>query len=139
MLDYPLDTSRAAWNLVVHNVTGRYPKIKWILAHSGGFIPFVAGRLSLYYSQRLRNTTREELLQRLKAFYVEIGYTGASQLPSVLDFVPEEQVLFGSDWPFQTEGWSYVSSVLDAFPLSVKQRNDIYFANAARLFKDSLA
>ncbi|CAM6103509.1 unnamed protein product [Calypogeia fissa] len=139
VLDFLLDTSRAATNLVVRDVTGRYPKIKWILAHSGGFIPFAAGRISLLYSQMLPNTTREDVLQRLKIFNVEIGFTGASQLPSVLDFVTAEKMLFGSDWPLQIDGLSYVSSILDAFPLTDQQRDDINFGNSAALFGGSFS
>ncbi|CAM6108825.1 unnamed protein product [Calypogeia fissa] len=138
VLDFLLDTSRVATNLVVRNVTGRYPKIKWILAHSGGFIPFAAGRISLMYSQNLPNTTREDLLQRLKIFNVEISFTDASQLPSVLDFFTAEKMLLGSDSP-NADGLSFVTSSLDAFPLTVHQRDNINFGNAAALFGGSFS
>lgn len=138
ILDFLLDTSRAATNLVVRNVTGRYPKIKWLLAHSGGFLPFGAGRISLAYSQILKNTTVEDILERLKTFYVEVGYTGSSQLPSVVDFLPGERILFGSDFPSQPEGLSYVTSILDEFPLTVQRRYDINYGNAVALIGESV-
>ena len=40
--DFLLDTIRAAFLLVRNGIRARYPNIKFILSHAGGFVPPVA-------------------------------------------------------------------------------------------------
>lgn len=40
--DFLLDTTRAVVNLVMSGSMDRYPNIKFILAHGGGFVPYAA-------------------------------------------------------------------------------------------------
>jgi len=50
-IEFPFDTSRAAFNLVWTGAAERYPNIRYILSHAGGTVPFLAWRFSLldYY------------------------------------------------------------------------------------------
>jgi aminocarboxymuconate-semialdehyde decarboxylase len=41
MVGFLFDTTLAAVHLVMAGVPERYPKIKWVLAHLGGTIPFL--------------------------------------------------------------------------------------------------
>ncbi|KAG6551237.1 hypothetical protein Mapa_007163 [Marchantia paleacea] len=135
VLDFLLDTTRAATNLVVKNVTRKYPNIKYVLSHSGGFIPYASGRMSLLFSEILPNTTQEDFTRLLKTFYIDFGYVGKSTIPSALDFVPHDQIVFGSDWPAQPKGLEYVSGVVDSALKNGKLKYDINYGNAAKLFK----
>lgn len=47
LIEFLCDTTRAATNLIVSGTIERHPNISWILAHSGGFLPYIAWRLSL--------------------------------------------------------------------------------------------
>ncbi len=40
LVDYPFDTTRAAVQLVLNGTMDRYPKVRVILAHAGGFLPY---------------------------------------------------------------------------------------------------
>src|SRR5205085_9108680 len=42
--DFLLDTVRAATNLVLHGVPRRFPNLRFILAHAGGFLPYADRR-----------------------------------------------------------------------------------------------
>ena len=46
-VDFLLDTTRAAANLVRHQVPQRYPRLRFVLAHGGGFLPFASHRIAL--------------------------------------------------------------------------------------------
>ena len=50
-IEFPFDTSRAAFNLVWTGAAERYPNIRYILSHAVGTLPFLAWRFSLldYY------------------------------------------------------------------------------------------
>jgi 6-methylsalicylate decarboxylase len=47
MLDVCFDTTRTAFSLVVNGVMKRYPDIRFILAHAGGAVPYLAARVDL--------------------------------------------------------------------------------------------
>lgn len=47
MLDVCFDTTRTAFSLIVNGVTKRYPAIRFILAHAGGAVPYLAGRVAV--------------------------------------------------------------------------------------------
>jgi len=45
MIDVCFDTTRTAFSLIINGVTKRYPNIKFILAHAGGAVPYMAARV----------------------------------------------------------------------------------------------
>lgn len=47
MLDVCFDTTRTAFSLIVNGVTKKYPEIRFILAHAGGAVPYLAGRVAI--------------------------------------------------------------------------------------------
>jgi predicted TIM-barrel fold metal-dependent hydrolase len=47
LLDYPADTSRAIAKLHHSNTFARTPDVKYVFAHAGGTIPFVASRFAI--------------------------------------------------------------------------------------------
>jgi 6-methylsalicylate decarboxylase len=47
MLDVCFDTTRTAFSLIVNGVTKKYPAIRFILAHAGGAVPYMAGRVGV--------------------------------------------------------------------------------------------
>ncbi len=47
MLDVCFDTTRTAFSLIVNGVTKNYPDIRFILAHAGGAVPYMAGRVGI--------------------------------------------------------------------------------------------
>ncbi|WP_084454229.1 inositol monophosphatase family protein [Mycobacterium interjectum] len=45
--DFLLDTTRAAYLLVRNGIRRRYPHIKFILSHAGGFVPYASHRMAV--------------------------------------------------------------------------------------------
>ena len=45
--DFLLDTTRAAYLLVRNEVVAKYPDIRFVLSHAGGFLPYAADRMAL--------------------------------------------------------------------------------------------
>lgn len=50
MMDVCFDTSRTTISLIVNGVTKKYPDIRFILAHAGGTIPYIAARIDILFS-----------------------------------------------------------------------------------------
>lgn len=105
--DYLLDVTRAALNLARHGVLTRYPRIRFLLAHAGGFVPFAAGRLAAAASPRGNPIEGFRLLRR---FWFDTASSGTPYaLPSLLRFAAKGRVTYGSDFPF-APGVSSVAS-----------------------------
>jgi predicted TIM-barrel fold metal-dependent hydrolase len=98
-VDFLLDTTRAALDLVRANVVQRYPNLKIILSHAGGFVPYAARRISLTVSM-LTSRPVKDVLEDLRRFYFDTALSAPSALPSLLAFAKPGHVLFGSDWPY---------------------------------------
>lgn len=129
--DFLLDTTRAALNLGRHGVLDRYPNIRFILSHGGGFIPYAAVRLSMGASPK-----QDPLdgLRILRKFYYDTALTPSPfSMPSLLRFVPRSHVLFGSDHPYAKAQQSLIfARALSAYPTT--RHRAINRGNAERLF-----
>ncbi|MFI6742854.1 amidohydrolase family protein [Nonomuraea sp. NPDC050451] len=101
--DFLLDTTRAAFSLVKHDVPRRFPRIRFILSHAGGFVPYAAHRLAItVYGETGRDP--DQALEDFSGFYFDTALSaGPAALPSLLAFARPGHVLYGSDWPFAPE------------------------------------
>ena len=103
MMEYVFDTTRAAVNLVFSGAIERFPRIRFVLAHAGGLMPYFAWRLSVspMIDQRLEQTLRAQV-------YARLGVSGTTtrcrrpprRWPASRASAAPEQIVFGSDWPF---------------------------------------
>ncbi|MFD1658912.1 amidohydrolase family protein [Streptomyces caeni] len=134
--DFLLDTTRAAANLVLHGIPRRYPNLKIILSHAGGFLPYAAHRIT---AALVAETGRgyEEILEDLRGFWFDTALSGSpTALPSLLAFARAERVLFGTDWPFAPElAVAHFTGEYDRYPaLDAAGRHAIDRGNALPLF-----
>ena len=134
--DFLLDTVRAATNLVLHGVPRRFPNLRFILAHAGGFPPYASHRIAVVVAG-LTGCTMAEALEDLSDFYFETALSASpAALPSLLAFARPDHVLFGSDWPFvPPDPVGYFTGNLDSSPaLDPDQHLAIDRGSAAPLF-----
>jgi 6-methylsalicylate decarboxylase len=90
LLDFPFDTTRAALQMATRQVLARHPRVRVILSHAGGFVPF----------------SEEDIVRELRSFYVDTALSATpTALPSITAFFPSDHVLYGSDFPFAPESW----------------------------------
>ncbi|SHE95983.1 amidohydrolase family protein [Streptoalloteichus hindustanus] len=134
--DFLLDTTRAVVNLVRREIPSRFPRIRFVLAHAGAFVPYAAHRLALALSFE---TGREipSLLEELRSFYFDIALSGTPDtLPSLLAFARPGHVLYGSDWPLAPEpAVAYFDQQLASYEgLDPDRRREIDNGNAKLLF-----
>jgi 6-methylsalicylate decarboxylase len=106
MIEYPFDTTRAAVNLLFSGALERFSKIRFILSHAGGTLPYLAWRLSVapMIDKRLKQRSREEIFAALKAFWYDNALaSGVEAMGTLSRIATKERILFGSDWPFCSE------------------------------------
>ena len=115
MLEYPFDTTRAALNLMLTGALQRFPRIRFILAHAGGALPFLGGRIAAAALIDIRWAHLEEarVVRDLGAFYYETAQAaGAATLAAVTTLAPRDHILFGSDYPYCSE--RAIAAMVDA-------------------------
>lgn len=98
MVDFLLDSVRAAISLMRSGTMTRCPDIKVILSHAGGFLPFVAARIATRVSPTGDTEDGYELLRR---FYLDTALASSPvSLPCVTAFADPTRLTYGSDFPY---------------------------------------
>ncbi len=133
IVDFLLDTTRAAILLARSGTLERYPDLKIILAHAGGIVPFAAYRMSAAASP---SGNPVDGIARLKRFYFDTALSGSpTALPSLLAFAEPDHVLFGSDFPYAPAPVvGAFTQMYEAFPMGESQRRSIDRGAADHLF-----
>ncbi len=134
--DFLLDTTRAAYLLVRSGIRRKYPNIRFILSHAGGFVPYASYRMAgCIMAETGRSVT--DVLDDFAGFYFDTALSSsAAALPSLLAFAKPGHVTFGSDWPFAPIGAGKIFAAgLETYPgLDADARAAIDRTNALALF-----
>jgi 6-methylsalicylate decarboxylase len=134
--DFLLDTTRAAYLLVRNGIRTRYPKIRFILSHAGGFVPYASHRMAVAITA---DTGRgwADVLDDFASFYFDTALSSsAAALPTLLAFAKPGHITFGSDWPFApTAAGKLFAAGLETYPaIDTQTRAAIERINALALF-----
>ncbi|WP_454789219.1 amidohydrolase family protein [Mycolicibacterium lutetiense] len=134
--DFLLDTTRAAYLLVRNGIRRKYPNIKFILSHAGGFVPYASHRMAVAI---MGDTGRSpaDSLDDFASFYFDTALSSsAAALPTLLAFAKPGHITFGSDWPFAPLPASQLFAAgLDTYDgLDAAARQAINRDNALALF-----
>jgi predicted TIM-barrel fold metal-dependent hydrolase len=134
--DFLLDTTRAAYLLVRNGVRRRYPNIRFILSHAGGFVPYAAYRMAVAITADTGASPLDTLDEFATYYYDTALSASPTALPSLMRLAAPGHVLFGSDWPFApAAAGQYFAAMLDTEPtLTGEQRDAINRTNALPLF-----
>ncbi|MGA9795137.1 MAG: amidohydrolase family protein [Rhizomicrobium sp.] len=106
ILEFVFDTTRMLGDMIFNGTFDRYPNIRWIVAHLGGALPFLAWRLSLieYSSRGAYAAFRERgrsVLDYLRGLYYDTAVSaGPASIAALLELVGPSRIVYGSDVPF---------------------------------------
>jgi predicted TIM-barrel fold metal-dependent hydrolase len=139
MMEYLFDTTRAVVNLVFGGAIERFPRIRFVLPHAGGVMPYFAWRLSVspMIDPRLPQLRREDVYARLKHFWYDNALAPTAETMACLKEVAlPERIVFGSDWPFANA--KVIAEAVTTYEavtsISPAQRTAIDRENALALF-----
>lgn len=136
VVEYVFDTTRAIVNLVFTGTLKRCPDIRFIVAHGGGTVPFLAQRIAALEGHRSAKGVAN-VIPALRLLYYETASTTAPYaLRCLQELVDPTRILWGSDLPFvygerlqaEVEHWE----AYDGF--NEDARSAIEEKNALRLF-----
>lgn len=104
LIGFPTETSIAATRLIFSGVLDRFPRLKICLAHAGGFLPYLFGRLDRGYEATpiLKSVHLKEKPSRsLQRLYFDTIAHSQSALDYLYTLVGPSQILLGTDYPFE--------------------------------------
>jgi aminocarboxymuconate-semialdehyde decarboxylase len=98
----PLETTITAAHLVMAGVLERHPELGILLAHAGGAILSLRGRLrhSHSFQPDARSRLTESPVDSIRRFYLDTVTHDPTLLRAAIEFAGAERVLLGSDYPF---------------------------------------
>src|SRR5450631_1937406 len=113
LIGNPLDTTIAAACLYFGGVMDRYPKLKIMLAHGGGFTPYQAARWE--HGWAVRPEPKKNIKKQPKniagRFFYDTILHSAPVLEFMIDQVGADRVMLGSDYPYDMGMMDCVSHV----------------------------
>ena len=134
--DFLLDTTRAAFLLVRNGIRRRFPNIRFILSHAGGFIPYASHRMALAITGETGRSPADSLDEFSSFSFDTALSSSAAALPTLLAFAKPGHITFGSDFPFAPVAASKLFAAgLETYPaMDTATRDAIDRANALSLF-----
>jgi aminocarboxymuconate-semialdehyde decarboxylase len=140
VIGQPLETAITLSQLIFGGVLDRYPALKLLAAHGGGYLPAYIGRSDHAWQQRADARTCEK---RPREYLKQIWFDHLVYEPESLRHLVAEagvgQVVVGTDYPFDM-GHYDIHRLLDAVPgLSEADKEAILYKNAEQLLGVSLS
>jgi len=139
MIEFPFDTTRTAASLLFSGALARHPRIKFILPHAGGTLPFLAMRIAgvgSFPALGARALPPPETLQAFARFYYDTALSVMpQQIAALRALAPITQILYGTDFPFAPADRVHLTeAAFAALPFTPEEEEMVRFGNASRLF-----
>jgi aminocarboxymuconate-semialdehyde decarboxylase len=130
----PMETTVTAAHMVLAGVLERHPELRVVLAHGGGALLALRGRLRHAHDVQppARAGLTESPEESIKRFYFDTVVHDRALLRSLVDFAGSDHVVLGSDYPFDM-GDLRPAAVVHASELEPDAEAAVLGGNAARL------
>lgn len=107
LIGVPWETTLCATDLVLSGILDRFPRVKILLAHGGGFLPYQLGRITQGY--RMWKPVAAKLQAPPGEYLKRFWYDSVLWSPKALEFLVQtvgaDRVVPGSDYPFDLSEW----------------------------------
>jgi len=128
-----IDTTVTATQLILAGVFDRFPKLRLVLVHGGGFLPYQTGRLDREFGTKGKKLPSDYV----KQFYYDTVFMSEPALQMLFSLVGTGQVMIGSDYaagPVERPG-AKLTAALDATGVDAAARQAVLRDTAASLFR----
>ncbi len=137
LYEYPADTTRAVLNMIAHRIMTRFPKIRFVVPHTGSFLPYMLQRFTgvsgILASMGMMETV--DAKEEFSRLYFDIAGDPEPVALDMLRMVADDShIVYGSDFPHSPA--KVVTAKKKHFESNEKYRkliNGIYKENAAKL------
>ena len=123
-----VEVSVAAMRLVLSGMMERHPKLKIVMSHTGGALPYQSGRMD-------KNTPRAKLPKPtstyLKRMFTDTVSPHSAGMKFAIEYYGIDNVMYGTDYPC----WDPAQALklLDELKLSKEDQEKLFYSNARRI------
>jgi aminocarboxymuconate-semialdehyde decarboxylase len=134
----PFETTIAAAQMTMSGVMERHPDLRVLLAHGGGALLALRGRLSHAhgFQPEARAALNESPLASIRRFYFDSVTHDRHLLADLIEFAGPGRVLLGSDYPFDMADDDPAARVR-SLGLAAEAEAAVLGGNARRLLEGS--
>ena len=101
LIEVAFETARTIVDMLYAGTFRKFPHVKFILAHCGGALPVLSGRLKLLGTEpwvpNPNNITQEEIQEQLANLYLDTAATAPTGMAPALHMVPADHLVYGAD------------------------------------------
>lgn len=128
-----IDSTVIAAQLIMSGVFDRFPKLRLVLVHGGGFLPYQTGRLDREFT----GPTGLPASDYVKRFYYDTVLMSTPALHLLFELVGTGQVMIGSDYAATSveRKAPHLTAALDGTGIDAAGRNKVVRETAQALFK----
>jgi len=107
LIGVPWETTVCATDILLSGMIDKYPNIKILFAHGGGFLPYQIGRLDKGYEHwdLVSSNLQAPPSEYLKRFWYDTVLWNQDSVDFLVKTVGEDRVVAGSDYPFDLCVW----------------------------------
>jgi len=137
-IGFPLDTTMMVAHLMYSGALDELPKLKILLPHGGGYVPYQIGRFIHGFNVRPepKMKTKTSPADLLRRFYFDTLTHDPQSARFLIDRVGADRVVIGSDHPFDM-GPPDLMAALDAVPdLTASEREYVCELTALSLLRE---
>jgi aminocarboxymuconate-semialdehyde decarboxylase len=131
----PLDTTLALHNLIFSGTLARFPHLKLMAVHGGGYLPGYSGRIDHAWGARRDSHGELPLAPTtyLRQVYFDTVVFSYHQLGYLLDVFGPDRILMGTDYPFDMAEYNPVGHIAGVPGMDASTLTALAGGNAARL------
>jgi len=133
----PLETTVAVSHLIFDGVMQRNPKLKVVLAHSGGYLAHYWARMDHAHRARpdCKTVIKKKPSSYLEKFYFDTITFDPGMLKNLIDRFGADHVMLGTDYPYDMGEDDPVGLINSVKGLKKIDKDLIMGSNAAKLLK----
>jgi aminocarboxymuconate-semialdehyde decarboxylase len=123
-----IEVSVAASRLILSGIMERHPKLRLVLSHTGGALPYQAGRMDK--NSKAANLPKPASAY-MKRMYTDTVSPHVMGLKFAIDYYGIDHVMYGTDYPC----WDPATALtlLEQIDLSQEDRQKLFYDNARRI------
>jgi predicted TIM-barrel fold metal-dependent hydrolase len=134
----PIEDTVCAMQLMHAGFTRRYPRLKIVLPHLGGFLPFVRYRLDRGADRKMPGEDPPSV--QMRTFWYDTANGETESLLHAIEAYGADKLLMGTDFPYWTgDSYERAVSYCETAGLSDETVAAIRYSNANQLFGRTLA
>jgi aminocarboxymuconate-semialdehyde decarboxylase len=132
----PLEEALAMASLIHEGVMEDFPRLKVVMSHGGGYLPYYPGRSDKSFDSRpeARANIRQKPSRYMRRFHYDSVVFDRDMLVHLVQRVGAGRVMMGTDYPRGEMGPDPVGFITRTRGISSETKRKIMSGNAARLF-----